>query len=92
MSEVLPIIYRSEWGDYYAPVEHFTFEQALEEICDENGWEDEEGRASYEGVMAIGLHTHSMDGDEIYECPNYDEEVGDEPSPCIGYIDCHVFE
>lgn len=92
MSKVLPIIYRSEWGDYYAPVEHYTFEQALEEVCNETGWSDEEGNAAYSGQLAIPLHSHSIVDDEIYECPNYDDGVGDEPGPCIGNIDCHVFE
>lgn len=93
MSEVLPIIYRSEWGDYYAPVEHYTLEQAIEEVADWVGEDEETVRASmYEGVRAIPLHKHSLDGDEIYECPNYDDEVGNEPGPCLGYIDCHVFE
>jgi hypothetical protein len=92
MSNVKPIIYRSEYGDYYAPIEHYTFEQALEELCDDNGWTDEEGKAAYSGIEPIPLHSHSMYDDEIYDCPNYDEQIGDEPDPCIGYVKCHVFE
>lgn len=91
MSEVLPLMYRSEWGDYYLPVEHYTLEQAVEEICDDLDLDEDEAMERYDGIQAIGLHTHSMDGDEIYECPNYDEEVGDEPEPCIGYVKCHVW-
>lgn len=92
MSEVQALAYRSEWGDVYFPVEHYTFEDALEEICDDYGWELDEATQHYAGIEAIPLHKHSLDGDEIYECPNYDDEVGDEPGPCIGYVDCHVFE
>ena len=92
MSDVKPLLYRSEWGDYYAPVEHYTLEQAKEEIQDETDWTDEEVSDAYGGILAIPLHNHSMDSYEVYECPNYDDEVGDEPDPCIGYVDCHVFE
>ena len=86
-----PLMYQSQWGDYYFPVEHYTLDQAIEEMCDNYGWDEDEARSRYDGIQAIGLHTHSMDDYEILECPNYDEEIGDEPEPCIGYVDCHVW-
>lgn len=92
MRKVLPLLYGSEFGDFYAPVEHYTFAQAIEELCDDMGWDESESATRYSGIMPIPLHEHSLDGDEIYECPNYNDEVGDEPEPCIGYVDCHVFE
>jgi hypothetical protein len=88
---VQPLVYRSEWGDYYLPVEHFTFSEAIDEMCDDQGWEPDEAMERYDGVQAIGLHHHSMDGDEIYECPNYDDNIGDEPDPCLGYVKCHTW-
>lgn len=91
MSEVQALIYRSEFGDYYLPVEHYTKDEALEEVADWIG-DLEDAQKMYVGIERIPLHKHSMDGDELYECPNYDDEVGDEPGPCIGYVDCHVFE
>lgn len=89
--EVQDLVYRSGWGDYYFPVQFWTLDQAVEELCDASDEDEEVVRERYDGVQAIGLHWHSLDGDEIYECPNYDDDIGDEPEPCLGYVDCHVW-
>lgn len=83
MSTPDPVVYSSDYGDYYLPVEHFpTYELALDEVMDYTGAEEDE--LSYDGVQSTALHTHSMTYDD--ECTSDDPE-----DPCLGWFKCHAF-
>lgn len=78
-----PLVYSSDYGDYYLPIEHFpTFEDALDEVLDFSGFEEED--LTYDGIETVALHTHSMTYDD--ECTSEDPE-----EPCLGWFKCHVF-